>query len=1035
VWTPRRILLLVAGAGICIAAFLLYNRFLGWIDGLPMLPERFLAAAKPDQPPVEDRRETRLVQMLRQAFGNSCAEADYAYKLRLQAQGLAVAFRTYTFPHDDTVILEPFSVASFGKVNADTNYPEINTVHCTRARIKFDRPVETLADLGHSKLVAADFFSDPDAKPDDPRDDSRAYIHVIHNHSSERANNLHVKCRGPLHFEDNAASAANKPQLWTDNGIEVVDYQTSPAHVIKADLFRLFLESDALRTGEKRAANRTSSVRRIELERVQMLLTIDKSSDPFAASSVPQPKAEATSQLSIRTQGTFWFNIPEHYAEFLAGETTTKLLPQSVEVFRDQSKGADELRCDRLQLQFKPKDASTVNQKQLTEPRDSSGPLSIQEVTATGPNVVLLSAEQQLNACGTKLIFRQDKREAVLFGSPMSAVHKGHLIKAPELFLHRPDPNLPPTAQTIRLARASGPGMMYLHDDKDKEVEVRWRDELLVEREGTRDRVTLTGAAAFQDRDTGEWLHGDSIRIWMVPAPPNAKDPQGKPERLRVAGRVEARMRDMIIEDTPLLDVWFEDAEPAPPAIGTLVAPQVVSPVAARSTAPPSTPPQPDQPSKKPVHMSAEYIEAFIRGKDLDRAACRRRVHVRQDSADPNVRGLDVRCETLDLKHYPSDLNTLTLNGGAHTLARVEVPELTLEGPQIVFDQRDNRVDVNGAGLAVMRSNSNLAGEKTTEPSNIVIRWSGKMDLIGNRISFHGGVHAEQATIHQRELQTEKELNQVLAPRMDIYLDRAVKLDPRQRERSAASQDDPRMKRVVCHHGDGNDPIGAVTIAGNLWRNGKRIRYQQIDAPEVTFENDTHVVTATCGENTRGELRLFQLGNVESPTDVSAKPAPNAASEQRYTLTHVEFRKQMQGNPQGIKFSGSVRAWHAPTDDPNLRMNVDHLPKDAFTLTAQSLEVAQNTDALGKHYTTMLATGKADVYAPDFSGLADVIKYDESKHQQVIFESSDSNPAALYHIKEKGKPPMQLLGKTIIYYRETNDFRGSGLVGATGAGR
>src|SRR5262249_42659887 len=272
---------------------------------------------------------------------------------------------------------------------------------------------------------------------------------------------------------------------------------------------------------------------------------------------------------------------------------------------------------------------------------------------------------------------------------------------------------------------------------------------------------------------------------------------------------------------------------------------------------------------------------------------------------------------------------------------------------------------------------------------------------------------------------------------MDGYLARSVSLSQWHRERTVATRgtpgDRPQIKRVVCHRGDA-DPARLVIVAGTLWRNDELVRFQRIDAPEVTFANDTSEITATCVDKVQGEMRLFQLGG-ETPLDTSQKAPAGAVEEQRFNLTRVKFRKQMRANnrTQSINFVGTVRATHAPTEDPNADIDVDHLPPGAFTLTCQELEVGMHTDPSGKRFATMKAEGKADIYANDFSGRADTIKYDQSKMEQVIFDSSEGNPAALYHIKVKGQPPMEVLGRQIIYWRKNNQFRGSGLVGATGA--
>jgi hypothetical protein len=1039
VWTPRRILLLVVGAGLFTAAFLLYNRFLGWIDGLPTLPERYLAAAKPGDPPIEPQGSDVKDRMLRQAFGDACREVGYNYRFLLQSQGLVLAFERYSEPVDGRIKLEPLSIAAFGKFNTTTQFWEINTVHCDVAWIEFDHPVATLAEAMKSKLAAADFLCKPAQPGEDPH-----FIHVRHNHSTPQANDdMIVKLPGPLHFEDNVARTPDKPQLWTDNGIDVTDYQVTPPHMIKADTFRLYLEPDALKTGGKRSPERTSAVRRIELGKPNMQLTVEGSSD-FLAYEGNAPAAGSKPRLFINTQGTFQYDLSTNRAEFTAGERATNL-PQYVEVIRNQPVGLDELRCDRLQLQFQPKTPTVPAQP---GPTASSGSLALSEVRATGPKVVLISATEKLHACGTELIFRQEKREAVLRGSPMSAIKEGNRIEAPELYLHRPDPNRPAAAPLTRLARAPGPGTIYLRDGAaQRTIEVRWRDELLMEREGGRDRITLTGQPVFDDRENSQWLRGDQIRIWMLPTPATASGPptgdmsHARPERMLVSGRVDAQSPDLVIHDTPLLEVLIRDVERPLRVTGNpIAAPIQTGPppgIQGAPSAPPSVGATP-QATKKPVFLSADFVQTTLLRHDQqmerDHVRCEKRVHVRQEGANPKERGLEIRAQTLDLAHH-AEGDVLTLSGGG-TQAHVEVQELTLEGPEIIVDQLDNCADVNGKGLAVIQTASQFNGERLDKPTDVVIRWGGRMKFEGNRVSFYGGVQADQEALRVKDAQKEKEVNRLLCPRMDVYLDRAVSFSQWHRERTVAArgsaEDRPQIKRVVCHRGEA-DPAKLVIVAGTLWRNGELVRFHRIDAPEVTFANDTAEITATCVDKIQGEMRLFQLGG-DSLLDDSPKTSPAPSAEQHFNLTRVQFRKQMRANnrTQIINFSGTVRVWHAPTEDPNMQIDVDHLPQGAFTLTCQELEVGSRT-ALGKRYATMIAEGKADIFANDFSGRADTIKYDESKKQQVIFDSSEGNPAALYHIKEKGKPPMEVLGKQIIYYRDGNQFRGSGLVGATGA--
>jgi hypothetical protein len=249
---------------------------------------------------------------------------------------------------------------------------------------------------------------------------------------------------------------------------------------------------------------------------------------------------------------------------------------------------------------------------------------------------------------------------------------------------------------------------------------------------------------------------------------------------------------------------------------------------------------------------------------------------------------------------------------------------------------------------------------------------------------------------------------------------------------AAQAGENPKIKRVICHRGNGQNALQPVTITSTSWTNGKMSQFHRIEAPEVTYDNDAAEVT-TAGP---GEVRLFQLG--DATIDPVAKPDkanPDAPPEQVFKLTCIKYQGRMRGQNKTriVSFIGPVQVAHAPTNDPNLNINPDKLMAGAFTLSCQKLDVGAE-ERSGRRSMTMVAAGNAAIFAPDFSGRADLIKYDEAKKQQVIFDSKDdSNLAVLYHIKVKGVPPRTLRGKTIIYCRETNGFKGIGIFEVSGS--
>src|SRR5690349_8918730 len=95
-------------------AFGVYARFLGWIDGLPELPDELLVRRAADELPA-DLAVTPVEAKLQQAFGPDCIEATstYSIKLEMKASGLVLAAGNFGIDPEGRVKLSPFSVATF----------------------------------------------------------------------------------------------------------------------------------------------------------------------------------------------------------------------------------------------------------------------------------------------------------------------------------------------------------------------------------------------------------------------------------------------------------------------------------------------------------------------------------------------------------------------------------------------------------------------------------------------------------------------------------------------------------------------------------------------------------------------------------------------------------------------------------------------------------------------------------------------------------------------------------------------------------
>src|SRR5207247_1707718 len=90
--------------------------------------------------------------------------------------------------------------------------------------------------------------------------------------------------------------------------------------------------------------------------------------------------------------------------------------------------------------------------------------------------------------------------------------------------------------------------------------------------------------------------------------------------------------------------------------------------------------------TQKPFDLSAHLVEALVTragGKnDLDKLRTEGKVHVRQEPATPEDRGVDIRGDTLRLTHSPNG-NLLVVTGD---LAQLQMDKIFIVGPEVNID-------------------------------------------------------------------------------------------------------------------------------------------------------------------------------------------------------------------------------------------------------------------------------------------------------------------------------------------------------------
>lgn len=1104
-WTPRRILLLCLGWSLFLGAFLGYSLVLGSIDGLPPLPPGLTPHSREHLPPLPPRPASRVGGKLHLAFGPDCPEIHRQIKIEVGSKGMIFAADHFQAEPDGRVSLKPLSVAIFSADKANPRLTEISTIRGQVAYLKFDRPVAQLSDIGSRKIVAAEISGS---------------IEVTNNRRTQgRDDDLSVFIpSGPLHYAD------ARKLIWTTDSVHLVDNQSKPKPIeVRGQGLEIELVSEpppasgqpvAGAPARKLKSDAVSGVKRVKLvESVDMHLHVREDSGFLSAGKTDNPatpvivdakKKEAQSYIRIKTPGSFeYFFRSEkegNLAVFALPEPAENgpATPTDILVTRHQEgRGAlDQLLCERLELILRRKEgvkqtdapkAVAVEIKPGTGASPPTNPLSksasggtdIDSAHATGREVVLLSDTERLEAHGDDLLFEARLHRTTLSGKQgMSATLDGGVMKATRLEIeqHKPGES---TGRGLKRLVAQGPGQILLKekDPARKPSRASWKETLISERDGTSERLTLTGQATFTDEQNDQLLQADTLRVWLpartnTPTVPGAAGPgslpgsvaqsalpgkSGKPERLEGLGKVYLRSREMVVHDSARLMVWFKDVAPAgPPGAPQRVLPGISSPGSSVSVGPTALrgpvvagtrPPagaasgqlgslglgnptglaDPRQPAR-PIDLSARSIEAWIFRMEnrnrLDRLRCEGTVQVRREPDRPEDKGLDIRGDTLQLTGSP-DGNLLTVTGD---LAQLRLDRKLIVGPEVNIDEAANKVWVTGIGAMQMESITNFQGDKLSRAVPMEVHWNKSMLFNGQYAEFHGGIQAEQE--HAR----------LACQGLQVYFDKAISF----KSGGNKSSQNARVQNLVCDQ--------RVRVEDTIRENGKLSRYQRIVAVTLSMnqlERDDEAPSSPGkgGNEVRasgpGEVRILQRGGGDAgmtpaPVAPSSPPGLTASAnkpasmgkppeEPGLKMTYVSFQKSMYGNNKSntASFLEGVRVLNFPSEDPNVEIEIetilDHMPMGALYLKCDKLDVLSRPDN-GAVRQEMRARGHVVVQSREFSGTAELVTYEEAKGQ-VIFHGSPTAPAVLFRQLRPGAKPDEIKARKITYNRITGQIR------------
>jgi lipopolysaccharide export system protein LptA len=355
-----------------------------------------------------------------------------------------------------------------------------------------------------------------------------------------------------------------------------------------------------------------------------------------------------------------------------------------------------------------------------------------------------------------------------------------------------------------------------------------------------------------------------------------------------------------------------------------------------------------------------------------------------------------------------------------------------LLGPFIVIDQVENVAEVQGLGSMRMVSKTDLDGKKLKEPTPVTITWKQGMKFTGEHARFHGNVQADQ------------DLTTLLCQTMQVYLNRPVALrQARPGEQRPPDKEPATIDKVVCEAGE--QPQGVIITETVRDEEDRLVKSQRIESDEVEILKLEGRMDAANRRNSRGNVRIVQLGPKGEPGRAPATPvgrrtpapAPATPAEQEWKLTWVRYNGKMQANNQTrtARFFDGVEVLYLPVEGPDrlppFDATVNRLPTGAMHLQCAQLIVYSGKDAAGQTRQQMAAQGRAKVtWGDEFFGTGDIIRFDEAK-QQMTLEGVNGGYAVANRLRTRSGEPSRVIARKIIYIRSTDDIISDGVMSIT----
>ena len=760
--------------------------------------------------------------------------------------------------------------------------------------------------------------------------------------------------------------------------------------------------------------------------------------------------------LQVRCEGSFRLDRRDN------GQTSVATFEEKVRVERPTAAGkVDSLEGQTLEVTIVHAAKPTTSEAAPAETAKPSPPNAMQSLRPTlmvcrGSPVVFRSEQNDVHATmgyarydvgqrtlalsGSESNPSQLRRAAQLKVKPVRCRQGVSEMESQQVVLKHDEHN------KVQEVICRGGGWLTYRDDKTKaeQVVVQWDEQLRKYPDSTSalDVIDLSGNATVKQPQQQASFSGNYIKLWIEPLLVGAADdrlsaatspkpsrgnadapherlPMPQPRRMLAQGRVQMQSPQMQ-GTTSELQVWFEDVA-APSNSGRDSGRDagrnvgLIRPTAGRRSPsgffdddinkPKSAGQQRGQPPTKPmspVIVDAKLIRVLIVGRGEEQKPDVAEIwtegnvtitQAREDAATP----FKLKADRLHLENQGDTRQKLHLWGKP---ARIDDPAMELIGDEIYFDRGRNLVSVDGSGKLTLPLDRDFQGQPVTEPTSLNITFNEQMVFDGLIASFVGRVIA--ATFNST----------MKCQQMEVHLTKRLLF-----EKDAARPERQPVSRLVCRNEVDFDSRVIVNSSMDEVRKGKFAAFA-IDLTSGRAEGKGP-----------GKLQIWSRGQNKfaglTPQAVAGSNKAVRKNEGGWTYYQIDFADELIGlqDLRSATCRGQVQVVYGPVLEALKTFDIDRLPKDAFLVSCDEMQLAQpGTGPTGKKAFELVAEGNAWHEGRSFPGLADVISYDSAK-DLFMLRSLGDNDSELTRESRPGGDRIPVIAKSIQFIRASNEIR------------